>query len=64
MLVTAAATEWNVTPASLTVERGVVHHAPSNRLATFGELASKASSLPVPNDAPLKDPKDFKLTDR
>jgi isoquinoline 1-oxidoreductase beta subunit len=43
------------------VERGVVHHAPSNRQATFGELAGKASSLPVPNDAPLKDPKDFKL---
>jgi isoquinoline 1-oxidoreductase beta subunit len=61
MLVTAAATEWNVTPASLMVERGVVHHAPSNRQATFGELAGKASSLPVPNDAPLKDPKDFKL---
>src|SRR4029077_10312269 len=31
MLVTAAATEWNVPPASLMVERGVVHHAPSNR---------------------------------
>ena len=61
MLVTAAATEWNVTPASLMVERGVVHHAPSNRQATFGELAGKASSLPVPNDAPLKDPEDFKL---
>jgi isoquinoline 1-oxidoreductase beta subunit len=61
MLVTAAALEWNVTPASLMVERGVVHHAPSNRQATFGELAGKASSLPVPNDAPLKDPKDFKL---
>jgi isoquinoline 1-oxidoreductase subunit beta len=61
MLVAAAATEWNVTPASLMVERGVVHHAPSNRQATFGELAGKASSLPVANDAPLKDPKDFKL---
>ena len=61
MLVAAAATEWNVTPASLTVERGVVHHAPSNRQATFGALAGKASSLPVPNDVPLKDPKDFKL---
>src|SRR5271169_1834098 len=61
MLVTAAATEWNVTPASLMVERGVVHHAPSNRQATFGALAGKASSLPVPNDVPLKAPKDFKL---
>ena len=61
MLVAAAATEWNVPPASLTIERGVVHHAPSNRQATFGALAGKASSLPVPNDVPLKAPKDFKL---
>jgi isoquinoline 1-oxidoreductase beta subunit len=31
MLVAAAAAEWNVPAASLTVERGVVRHAPSNR---------------------------------
>src|SRR5271168_1243323 len=61
MLVAAAATEWNVTPASLTVERGVVHHAPSNRQATFGELAGKAAAQPLPTQVPLKDPKDFKL---
>ena len=39
----------------------MVHHAPSNRQATFGALAAKASGLPVPNDVPLKAPKDFKL---
>jgi isoquinoline 1-oxidoreductase beta subunit len=61
MLVAAAAGEWNVQPASLTIERGVVRHAPSNRQATFGELAAKASSQPVPDKVPLKDPKDFKL---
>jgi isoquinoline 1-oxidoreductase subunit beta len=61
MLLAAAASEWNVTPASLTVERGIVHHAPSNRQATFGALAAKAASLPVPSEVPLKAPKDFKL---
>jgi isoquinoline 1-oxidoreductase subunit beta len=61
MLVAAAATEWNVPPASLTVERGVVRHAPSNRQATFGDLAARASSQPAPDKVPLKDPKDFKL---
>jgi isoquinoline 1-oxidoreductase beta subunit len=61
MLVAAAAAEWNVQPASLTVERGVVRHVPSNRQATFGELAADASSQPVPDKVPLKDPKDFKL---
>ena len=61
MLVAAAAAEWNVPPASLTVERGVVRHAPSNRQATFGDLAAKAASQPVPDKVALKDPKDFKL---
>ena len=61
MLVAAAAAEWNVPPASLTVERGVVRHAPSNRQATFGDLAAKAASQPAPDKVALKDPKDFKL---
>jgi isoquinoline 1-oxidoreductase beta subunit len=61
MLVAAAAAEWNVPPTSLTVERGVVRHGASNRQATFGDLAAKASSQPVPDKVPLKDPKDFKL---
>jgi isoquinoline 1-oxidoreductase beta subunit len=61
MLVAAAAAEWNVPPASLTIERGVVHHAPSNRQATFGDLAAKAASQPAPDKVALKDPKDFKL---
>jgi isoquinoline 1-oxidoreductase beta subunit len=61
MLVAAAAAEWNVPPASLTIERGVVRHAPSNRQATFGDLAAKAASQPAPDKVALKDPKDFKL---
>ncbi|MGZ5842052.1 MAG: molybdopterin cofactor-binding domain-containing protein [Xanthobacteraceae bacterium] len=61
MLVAAAAAEWNVPAASLTVERGVVRHAPSNRQATFGDLAAKAASQPAPDKVALKDPKDFKL---
>ena len=61
MLVAAAAAEWNVPPASLTVERGVVRHTPSNRQATFGDLAAKAASQPAPDKVALKDPKDFKL---
>jgi isoquinoline 1-oxidoreductase beta subunit len=45
----------------LTIERGVVRHAPSNRQATFGDLAAKAASQPAPDKVALKDPKDFKL---
>ncbi|MGH7314266.1 MAG: molybdopterin cofactor-binding domain-containing protein [Candidatus Rokuibacteriota bacterium] len=64
MLVAAAAREWNVPAAEITVERGVLAHARSGRRATFGELASKAATLPPPADVTLKDPKDFKLIGR
>jgi len=61
MLVGAAADQWSVSPESLTVDKGVVSHAGSGKRATFGELAAGAATRPVPDDVPLKDPKDFKL---
>ena len=54
MLVKAAAAEWGVPAASLTVEGGVVRHAPSKRQATFGELAEKAAAQPVPAKVTLE----------
>jgi isoquinoline 1-oxidoreductase beta subunit len=61
MLVAAAARDWGVPASEISVERGVVSHAPSGRRATFGELASKAAALTPPAQVTLKDPKDFKL---
>jgi isoquinoline 1-oxidoreductase subunit beta len=61
MLVAAAAKEWNVPVADLTVERGVVYHAASKRQARFGALVKTAGTQPVPEKVQLKDPKDFKL---
>jgi isoquinoline 1-oxidoreductase beta subunit len=61
MLVEAAASEWGVPASEITVQRGVVSHAPSGRRATFGELAPKAATLTAPIQVPLKDPKDFTL---
>jgi isoquinoline 1-oxidoreductase subunit beta len=61
MLVSAAATQWHVPVKELTVDKGVIHHASSQRQATFGSLVAKASALPVPDNVKLKDPKDFKL---
>jgi len=49
LLVDAAAKEWGVDRSTITVEKGVVKHATSGRSATFGELAGKAASLPVPS---------------
>jgi len=61
MLITAAALEWGVARASCKAESGSVFHAASNRRATYGELARKAASLPVPTDVPLKQARDYKL---
>ena len=61
MLVGAAAARWSVDPSSCRAAGGVVSHAASGRRAGFGELASAASKLPVPESPRLKDPKDFTL---
>jgi isoquinoline 1-oxidoreductase beta subunit len=61
LLVSAAATKWHVDPATCTVDRGVVHHTPSGRSLGFGEVASEAAKLPMPDKVQLTDPKDFKL---
>ncbi|HEY1272653.1 MAG TPA: xanthine dehydrogenase family protein molybdopterin-binding subunit [Terriglobales bacterium] len=61
MLVAAAALQWGVPRAACKAEHGAVTHAASNRRLTYGELANRASALPVPTDPKLKDPKDYKL---
>jgi len=61
MLITAAAQTWNVPAEECYAENSNVIHKPSGKKLSYGELASKAATLPVPTDAPLKDPKDFKI---
>jgi isoquinoline 1-oxidoreductase subunit beta len=61
MLVTAAAQTWKVDRATCRAENGNVIHGPSGRRMSYGALAAPAARLPVPKDAPLKDPKDFRL---
>jgi len=59
MLVAAAAKQWNVPAASISVKNGVV--SGGGKKATFGELADAAAAQPVPTDIKLKNPKDFVL---
>jgi isoquinoline 1-oxidoreductase subunit beta len=61
MLLQAAANEWKVPVAELTVDKGVVAHKASGRTTTYGKLAEAAAKLPVPDKPPLKDPKDWKI---
>ncbi|MFL6641074.1 MAG: molybdopterin cofactor-binding domain-containing protein [Paraburkholderia graminis] len=61
MLVSAAAAQWRTPASELTTRHGSVHHAATNRTATYGSLASAAARLPVPDKVALKSPKDFRL---
>jgi len=61
MLVAAAAARWQVDPASCRAEHGTVTHPPTRRSLGYGAVADDAAKLPVPDNVPLKDPKDFKL---
>ncbi|MGD1876011.1 MAG: molybdopterin cofactor-binding domain-containing protein [Kiloniellaceae bacterium] len=61
LLVQAAAETWGVPAEGSTVKKGVVAHTGSGKSATFGELADKAATLPVPAEVTLKDPKDFTI---
>ena len=61
MLVTAAAQDWGVKEETCRAESGAVLHPGSGRKLRYGELADKAAALPVPEDAILKDPREFKV---
>jgi isoquinoline 1-oxidoreductase beta subunit len=61
MLVSAAASRWNVSPDTLIVKLSVVTHTASGRSAKFGELAEDAATQPIPKNVKLKDAKDFVL---
>jgi len=66
MIVQAAADKAGVPAEQLSTAMGFVHHKASGRKWSYGELASDAAKLPVPDlDAlPLKDPKDFRIVGR
>ena len=56
MLISAAATQWKVSPKECTTEPHFVLHRASGRKLGYGELALAAAKLPVPKkeDVPLK----------
>jgi isoquinoline 1-oxidoreductase beta subunit len=64
MLVQAAANAWMVPAEEITTENGLLFHQRTARSGSFGEFADAASRLPVPGDAPLKDPAAFRFIGR
>ncbi|GAB3785220.1 xanthine dehydrogenase family protein molybdopterin-binding subunit [Spirosoma horti] len=61
MLLEAGAKRWNVPATECTTSNGFVLHSASSRKLSYGELATEASQLSVPNNVKLKAVKDFKL---
>lgn len=61
MLVAAAAQTWKVSASEITTSAGILEHKGSGKKAHYGEMASLAATLEVPEEVKLKDPKDFKI---
>ena len=61
MLISAAALTWGVPRSSCSAQGGSILHTASNRRLSYGELAGKASTLPIPSDVTLKQAKDYKI---
>ncbi len=63
MLIAAAAQKWNVSEAECFAQNGRVYHKGTDRSLGYGELASAAAAMPVPDlkTLKLKDAGDFKI---
>ena len=63
LLVQAAANEWKVPAAELTVDKGVITHKASSRSTTYGKVADAAAKLPAPDlkAIKLRDPRQWKI---
>jgi len=54
MLLTAAAARLGVPVASLSTKGAIIHHAGSGRTVAFGDVASEAAKLPIPEKPHVK----------
>ncbi len=61
MLMEAAAQKWEVPVDEITTDLGVLYHNKSGKKAGYGEMASAAAKIKVPDKVQLKDVKDFKI---
>lgn len=64
VLVSAGAAALGVAASECKADAGQVVHTPSGRRVGYGQVADAAARLPLPADAAVKSPKDFKLLGR
>ena len=60
-LVSTAAQKWEVPMEELSTADGTVMHEASGQSIGYGELASEAATIELPEEIPLKDNADFKI---
>jgi isoquinoline 1-oxidoreductase beta subunit len=61
MLIQAAAGSMKVPPSECYADNARIIHKPTGKSMGYGELSEAAAKLKVPDNPPLKDPKDFKI---
>lgn len=61
LLVSAAAAQLGVPANELRTEKGIIYHDASDQQLGYGEVASAAAALPVPEEVDLKDPANFSI---
>ncbi len=61
MLLEAASKEWGLSVSDLSVSKGVIKEINGERSITYGEIASKAVGIEIPEEVELKEIKDFNL---
>jgi len=61
MLLEAAAKEWGIAVSDLNAAQGVIKEKNGDRSLTYGEIASKAVGIEIPEEVELKSINDFKL---
>ena len=60
MLIEAAAKKWGIPAKNCTTKNGSVMH-PDGQSIRYGQLVEAARKLPVPDNPPFKDPKDYNI---
>ncbi len=61
MLVAAAAGQLDVPASELTTSEGVIYHKASDRSLGYGDVATAAATMEVPEEVELKEIKDYKI---
>jgi len=63
-LMAAAAQQWGVPRPELTVQAGVITHAPTGRSLRYGQVAQKAASIQLSEEPQIKTPDQFTFMNR